>query len=190
MHTAKATLTGVSPLSQSGFFKSEKPDKETHDAFERRCWREKMHTTEAGEVFIPPAAFKFAVAKAAEMLSIKIPGGGQAKYTKNFKSGVLVLAAPIIKGAKADDFRGEWINANSDGRRGSGKRVARCFPTVDKWEVDVEFLILDDVITEDIFRRVLEESGKFVGVGMHRPENGGYKGRYQVTAFEWKGGAA
>lgn len=185
MKLAICKLKSVSPYSQSGVFQTPKGDKETHEAAEKRRWQEKLHVNADGLVFIPPMALKFALATAARMLRIQIPGKGKSEYTKHFDRGVLCIE-PVVLGVKPDAFRQEWINANADGRRGSGRRVQRCFPTIDEWSATVEFLILDETVTQDVFERVISEAGRFVGVGMHRPENGGYKGRFEVVSVDWK----
>ena len=77
------------------------------------------------------------------------------------------------------------IYANANGIRGSGKRVWRLFPRIDKWKADVEFHVYDDLITKDVFEQVLGESGRFIGIGRFRPQNGGWYGRYAVEKVKW-----
>lgn len=185
MKTCIAKLKSAARYSQSAYIDPElKQPKETHDVFEKRIWREKTHS-EDGEIFIPPMAFKQALDSAAKFLSIQIPGRGKATYTKHFVSGVLCFK-PVMLGIRKEDVRPNEILANSDGVRGSGKRVKRIFPTIDQWTADVEFTILDDTITEDVFLRVLKEAGQLIGVGQFRPQNGGYFGRWIVVSHEWR----
>ena len=184
MHSATVKIKGVSPYSGSGFFQSSRDDKETHDDFEKRCWRERAHHQD-GEVFIPPMAFKWCIQRAAEIRSDKIPGKNRQTYTKHFKSGVL-CTEPVFIGVKLDDMEPDWIMANADGKRGSGTRVPRCFPTARKWSGTVRFDIFDDTITREVFERTLIDAGMYVGVGMHRPENGGYKGRFSAELVKWE----
>lgn len=184
MIRATVSITGVSPYSQSGFFKSKRDDRETWEDFEARCWREKAHEID-GTVFIPPAAFKWALEAAAQRRSDKISGKGKQTYTKHFKSGVLCVE-PIMLGVKVEDMEPDWINANSDGKRGSGTRVRRCFPTARAWKGVVVFEIVDDTITRDVFERTLADAGAYIGVGMHRPQNGGYKGRFTAQVKKWE----
>ena len=185
MKTATAKLKSLSPYSQSRMHAAEKQDKETHDAYEKRTWREKAHVTAEGLVFIPPTAFTQGLAAAAKFNPQQIPGRGKSTYTKHFRSGVMVTEGPVLE-VKVADVTGEWINANSDGVRGSGKRVQRCFPTIPAWQAQVTFYILDDTITEAVFAAVLREFGAFIGIGRFRPENGGYYGRFDVVSVEWQ----
>ena len=184
MKVCTATLKSVSPYSQSRQHDTEKTDKEGHDDYEKRTWRNKLHTAADGRVFIPPMAFKEAVTAAAKFLGLKIPGKRNATWTKHFVAGVLVtdgLPLPV----KADDVPGEWLNVNSDGVKGSGKRVKRCFPRIDQWGGPVTFYIADDTITKDVFEHHLREAGRFVGIGRFRPEKGGFYGRFEVASAEW-----
>ncbi len=184
MRTATCQLHSISPYSQSRMHQAEKPEKETHDANEKRTWREKAHTTQDGRIFIPPTAFTLGLAEAAKFNPRQIPGRGKSTYTKHFRSGVMVTDGPILD-VLVSEVEGEWINANSDGVRGSGKRVQRCYPTIPKWDGEVVFYVLDDTITEDVFESTLREFGSFIGVGRFRPGNGGYYGRFEVKSVQW-----
>jgi hypothetical protein len=185
MKTATVEFEGISVLQQGRYHKTEKREKETADDYERRTWKERLHTDKDGFVFIPPMAFKKSIETAAKYLSIPIPGKGKALYTKHFKSGILVPEA-VSLGIHKDEVQGTWVLGNSQGRAGaSGPRVEKCFPTIHQWGGSVVFLILDETITEDVFERCLEESGSLIGIGVFRPENGGYHGRYKVNRVSW-----
>lgn len=182
---AIATLKAAAPYSQSRLHEAPKLAKEGMDAYEQRTWREKAHVDEKGDVFIPPMSFKQALDAAAKYLSISVPGKGKATYTKNFTSGCLVME-PVYVGVKKDDLAVDKIHANANGVRGSGKRVWRLFPRVDDWKADVEFHVYDDAITKEVFEQVLRESGRFIGIGRFRPQNGGFYGRYSVEKINWQ----
>lgn len=182
MKTATVSLKAISPYSSSRAHEAEKLPKETPDAYEHRTWKEKAHVKD-GKIYIPPMAFKMGLDRAAKMLGRQIPGKGKATYTKFFESGVLCTEPVFI--ARADDMQCERIHANADGVRGSGKRVWRLFPRVDNWKADVQFHILADEITVDVFEDHLKQAGAFVGVGRFRPEKGGFFGRYAVEKIAW-----
>jgi hypothetical protein len=186
MKIATATLVSAAPYSQSRSYSQEveKLPRETPDAYEQRTWRNKCHTDSEGRIFIPPMAFKMALDKGASMLGRQIPGKGKATYTKFFLSGCLVME-PLALGIKAEDVASDRIYANTDGKRGSGKRVWRTFPRIDKWRGDVVFNVLADEITPDVFEEHLKQAGAFVGIGRFRPENGGYYGRFIVEKVMW-----
>lgn len=186
MKLATCTLKSVAPYSQSRSYSQEieKEPKETHDDYENRTWRNKCHTTPDGNVFIPPMAFKMALDVAAKMLGRRIPGKGQSTYTKFFKSGVLCMDPAVLPVTK-EKVEYDRIFANADGVRGSGKRVWRIFPRIDQWEAKLDFHVLADEITKDVFEDHLIQSGAFVGIGRFRPENGGFYGRFEVAKIKW-----
>jgi len=184
MKTVRVTITGVSPYSQSKHYDVPKLEKESSGDYEARTWRERLHTDENGNVFIPPMSFKNCLSDAAKFLSISIPGKGKSTYTKHFEAGVLVVDAMVLP-VKKDGVPGEWLFVPSDGIRGSGKRVNKCFPIIHQWGGVVTFHILDETITESVFHKVLEEAGRFIGIGRFRPRNNGFYGRFKVDKLEW-----
>lgn len=184
MKTAVASLESISPYSQSRHYQTEKLPKELPKDFEARTWRERLHTNDDRRVFIPPMAFKNCLSDIAKYLSVQIPGKGKATYTKHIEAGVLVtdpLVLPIIK----DDVPGEWLFVPSDGKRGSGSRVEKCFPLIKGWAGNVTFYIMDETVTEDVFKHHLEQAGAFIGIGRFRPRNNGYYGRFRVAKLSW-----
>lgn len=191
MKKAIVTLEGLAPYSQSRFHNTEKLNKEGAADYEKRTWIEKAHWDDEGRLTMPALAFKNAIAEAAKYLSEQIPGKGKATYTKHFEAGISVVEDSLvsIKGETVtrENIVGDTLHVPSDGRRGGGSRVLRTFPTIGKgWTATIEFLIFDDVITEDVFRRTLLQAGQLIGVGSFRVRNNGTRGRFKPTAIEWK----
>ncbi len=185
MKSVIAELKSVSPYTQSRFHNTPKIEKEGHDDYEQRTWRERCHVDKDGMVFIPPMAFKNCLAEAAKYLSIQIPGKGKATYTKHFEAGVMVMD-PVPLGVKKDDMVGMTLFVPADGRRGGSKRVLKTFPTLAEWTAKVQFYVLDETITEEVFRYHLEQAGKFIGVGSFRPRNNSFHGRFEVVDIKWE----
>lgn len=195
MKIATAQIEGVSPYSQSKHYdKVEIPalQGENNRDYETRTWRERLHVTEDGTVFIPPMAFKNCLTEAAKFLSIQIPGKGKATYTKHFESGVLVTD-PIPLPLKKQDVAHEVLFVPADGVRGSGKRVEKVFPLIREWGGNLTILVFDETVLnafdaskKTVLQHVLEQSGMFVGVGRFRPRNNGFYGRFRVTKFTVK----
>ncbi len=177
-------LKSVSPYSQGRYHNTEKLEKESHADFEKRTWRNKLHVDKDGQVFIPPMAFKNCLAGCAKYLSVQIPGKGKATYTKHFEAGVMVTE-PVRIGIKSDDVQPNCLFVPSDGRRGGSKRVEKYFPLIQEWAADVVFYVLDETITEEVFKYHIEQAGKFIGVGVFRPRNNGYYGRFEVVEVKW-----
>lgn len=185
MKIATAHLKSVAPYSQSRYHDTPKLDKERPDDYEMRTWANRLSVTDDGHVFIPPMAFKKSLETAARFLGMQIKGRGKATYTKHFKAGVLVTDALVLP-IKKDDVPGEVFFVPSDGKAGSGSRVKRKFPVIREWEGDVQYFILDETITPDVFEAHLREAGNFIGIGRFRPENGGFYGRYSIADIKWE----
>lgn len=185
MKTAVVRLKSLSPYAQSKHYtEPAKEAKESPADYERRTWRERMHYDSQGYVFIPPMSLKKSLAEAAMFLSRKIPGKRNATYSKHFRAGVLVVDG-ITLPIKKDEVPGEWLFLPSDGKRGSGSRVDKCFGRIDEWEGDATYYILDETITQDVFVEHLREAGQFIGIGFFRPINEGYWGRYSSELKSW-----
>jgi hypothetical protein len=184
MHKAICNLKSVSPYSQSAPFGEKKTKNETHEEFENRTWRQRGHFNDEGNMFIPPMAFKNCLSEAAKYKSIQIPGKGKSTYTKHFEAGVLVVE-PLILDVTKDTVESHSVFVPSDGRRGGTTRVWKTFPWVPRWEGTVEFLVLDELINEEVFANHLEDAGSFIGLGRFRPRNNGYFGRFAVEHVRW-----
>jgi len=184
-------IVGLSPYSQSR--KTDHvpmKDRESHDDYDKRVWRDKCTTTADGVVAIPAMGFKQALDSVAYKLGEKVPNRRGATYKNFFASGVLCEAdAPIHangKMLKPGDAHPVTISANADGVRGSGKRVPRTFPSFSTWEAEPQFIITDDIISQSVFEQHIKSCGMIVGVGRFRPEKGGLNGRFRVTKIEWE----
>lgn len=184
MRTAVTTLKSVSPYSQSKKYETPKKDKELPRDYEERTWRDRLHTNETGHVYIPPMAFKNCLSEAAKYLGISIPGKGKSNYTKHFEAGVLVIEGLTLK-LKKEEVQGEWLFVPSDGKRGGGKRVMKCFPIIPSWSGEVKWFVLDETITAEVFEQHLREAGNFIGLGRFRPRNNGFYGRFSVEKCVW-----
>lgn len=184
MRIVKVDLKSMSPYSQSRYHNAPKLERELPDAYERRTWRERMHVNGDGHVFIPATMLKNALSEAAKYMSLSVPGRGKATYTKNIVAGVLVVK-PIVLPDKKADVQPEELFLPSNGKIGGGSRVMRVFPLIPEWKGQAEFIILDDIITKDVFTAHLEAAGSFIGLGRFRPRNNGYYGRFEITKVQW-----
>lgn len=188
MRICTATLESVVPYSQSKKVDDEVfpfLPKEKHDEYDKRMWREKSTYDADGIVCIPAMALKMSVDEAVKRLNIGIEGRGKSTYTKFFVAGQICESDPSLNVHK-DDLEYIDIWANADGVRGSGKRVRRRFPIIQKWKTQARFAILDDLIPNAVFEKALTESGRLVGIGRFRPEKGGHLGRFHVTDYQWQ----
>lgn len=187
--SALVTIIGAAPMSQSHQHDEPKLEGESHDAYDARTWRNKLNIeTVDGKktVIIPAFGIQCAIADAAKYSKRQIPGQGKATWTAKFKSGVSVMA-PVSLNIDPETVKPIVISVNADGVRGSGKRVTRRFPQIPSgWEATFEAIIMDPIITEDIFSEMLELAGLFIGVGQFRPQNGGTNGRFNIKEIVWQ----
>lgn len=185
MLKVECDLIGISPISFSRAVQSVQNTGEAHDAFEQRIWRERAHRDAKGEAYISPMALKNCLSEVAKYLSESVPGKGKATYTKHFEAGILVTDAMML-GMQADEIPGERLYVPSNGRRGSGTRVWKTFPTLTEWRVHAVIYVLDPVLIDKPKKilEYLEHAGKFIGMGRFRPRNNGFYGRFRVENFK------
>lgn len=183
---AVITISGIAPYTQSRFHGTPKLDGELPDAYEERTWKNKAHVMPDGRIFIPAVSIMTCIKDAAKFMNRKIPGKGNETWTKHFDSGIIV-SDNIVLNTKIDDAIKLTAHVPSDGVRGGSKRVLRHYPTVPagEWGGTVEILILDDVITKDIFTEVCETAGHLIGLGTFRVRNRSTHGRFNVTVDKW-----
>jgi hypothetical protein len=184
MKQAICKLKSISPYSQSKYISEKKTRDETHSDFEKRSWHLRCHYNDEGYVYIPPMSFKNCLSEAAKYKSIQIPGKGKSTYTKHFEAGVLVVD-PLVLDVTQETLQHEWLHVPSDGRRGGTTRVEKCFPLIPSWQGTATFLVLDEIITEEVFSEHLQDAGSFIGIGRFRPRNNGFYGRFQVESVKW-----
>jgi hypothetical protein len=185
MKRVVASFQSLSPYGQGRKYETPKLDREIPEDYEHRTWRDRCHVDESGHVFIPAMAFKNCVRDVAKYLSQQIPGKGKSTYTKHFLQGILVLEGLLLPITK-DQVEGTWVFTSSSGKPGGeGPRVYKCFPTIPQWSGEVEFIILDDIITEEVFSRHLTLAGQYIGLGVWRAQKGGLWGRFQVKNIAW-----
>ena len=185
MKTCKVKIKGITPYSQSKPYETRKLPQEIAKDYEERTWRERMHYDGDDNVFIPLTSIKNCLSEAARYLSQQIPGKGKSTYTKHFEAGIIVVDN-IPLNVKKDKAESEWCFVPADGKRGSGKRVWKCFPIFRKWEGVTTINVLDEIITKEVMEAHLTGGGAFIGLGRFRPRNNGYYGRYEATILEWK----
>jgi len=187
MKTAIASLKSSNTYSQNRNHDTPKLDRELAADYEKRTWKNRAHINSEGYVFIPPLAFKNALSEAAKYLGMQVSGKGKERYTKHFEAGILVLD-PLVLPIHVDDLQYEEVFVPADGVRGGKKRVWKTFPVIPEWEGAVTFIIVDDIIAQEVFVKHLELAGKLIGIGRWRPRNNGIYGRFDVVTVGWTEG--
>lgn len=185
INTATVTLEGVTPYSPSRNYTAEveKLKDESADAYDARTWRHHAHVNAKQIIVIPGECFAWAIKAMAKRRSDRIPGKGQKTYTAAFDP--IEVIGDISTGMHVDKAAMESFMANSDGVRGSGKRVLRRFPRVDAWKGSITFVMWDVRIPRGVFEETITDAGLLIGIGRRRPENKGMFGRFSVSAIDW-----
>lgn len=177
-----AELKGLTPYGQGKMHLEEKLPQELNDAYAERTWRSRAHTA-AGEVYIPPMAFKLLLESIAKYLGDQIPGQGKRTYTAKYRQGVMI-ADPVMLGIRLEDLGYQKIFTSAGGGQSRNEtRVWRYFPVIEQWAGLLTILAIDDIFTPEVIERHLRLGGKLVGIGVWRPENGGMWGKFDVTSF-------
>lgn len=182
-----AELSSRSPMSHSQFVLREKPDRMLHEEWEEEIWRDRMHVDKKGNVIISESMVKKTLDSAAQYLSMKVKGKGQATYSKHFFGGVMV-EEPIVTNCKLKDVEAEPVMCGAQGQKGGtgGSMVKRIYPRVLEWKGTLKALIVDEIITEDVFTKHLQTAGLMIGFGRWRPRNGGIYGRFGIDSIKFE----
>lgn len=130
---------------------------------------------DTGELYIPGVAFQRALVAGAAYSK----GKGRSTLQKPVAACVLVTPERASLGTKEYivDARPVVIPATKG-------RVVRYRPRLDSWETTFSIEFDPMLITEDQLRRVVDDTGRNVGLLDYRPEKKGPFGRFMVTA--WK----
>jgi hypothetical protein len=184
---ATVHLQSASQYSGSRFHDTPKKPKELPGDYELRTWREKCYFNHENKVVLPSVYFKKNLVSAAQYLAEKVPGKGMKTWTQYFTSAVAV-ENDIVLPVRKDDLEPITLPCDSKGRRNrsGGSLVLRTFPIVKSWEGVLRVRIYDETITQEIFTRVFQHAGIFIGIGRFRPQNGGDNGRYIVKEIRWQ----
>ena len=188
MKLAKFNIVGLGRLSASRMHNLPKSnDRETHEDYRERTWKEHFYFDAHGQGFLTPMAMKNALTDTAAYLKMKVKGS--ATYKKVFEAGILCVdplllfkvgGAPITR----DHLQKEELFLPSDGIRGSGKRVWKNYPFIDDWTAPCEVIVVDHQIGDKIFAEHVEKAGLLVGLGRFRPARNGFYGRFKITNLE------
>jgi hypothetical protein len=185
--TVTFKLTGKSPLIYGAKARSPKKDKESDDDHDKRCWMERAHTDDEGNLRVPALAIKRMLESAAGHRGDKIPGQGAKTYKKAFEAGIAAFEDAILD-KTSGDLVCEPRHVDSKGRKGgSGSRVTRRFPIVlTPWTLTATVIVLDWRINQNVFMEFLSHGGLFCGLGTWRPGTGGMYGRFTAEMIEWR----
>ena len=137
---------------------------------------DKLYKDGNGKIYIPSTYIRGALVEAGK--SVKVQGKGKATYSKLIGSTVSINPDGMI--ISPQTWIPYTITAVNPMTRG---RMSVTRPKFDSWGIDFEIIATDD-IPEDKLATILEEAGKFVGIGDWRPQKKGMFGKFIVTKFK------
>ncbi len=192
---AKVKIKGVSPLSLSKMFETERPADLTPGEFDEQHWREHCDVNAAGNVCVSPMAFKKSIDAASKHLGEKVPGTRGQTYTAKFERGLFIQTPIELLPQK----KRETLTVEKDSIRllcsstgiktgKGGSVVPRRFPYFHDWAGYLELHIVEPSLLikspgkeeTDLLFRTIEAAGIFIGVGRFRPQNAGFNGRFAI----------
>jgi hypothetical protein len=189
MSVARIELLGIAPMTQSHQHTEPFLRGESHDDYDIRTWPSKLNVEERDgkkTVVIPAHGIHQAIVAGAKYSKRQIPNQARALWWKKFEPGIMVMDSAALN-IDPQSVTNIVISANADGVRGSGKRVPRRFPYIPRgWRATFDVMILDPIITRNIFHEMLTLTGMFIGLGQFRPEKGGHNGRFKVVDLSWE----
>lgn len=184
MKKAVIKLRSTTAATFGKFHQEPKKEKEIPQDYEERTWKEKAHYTDDDYVKIPGVMIANCIRESAKFMSLQIPGKGKATYTKHFDAGI-IPGNDIITKIKKEQVKGVAVHVPSDGRPGGSTRVMKYFPKIENWEGEVTIYIGDDIITKEVFEKVIRNAGSLIGIGTWRPRNRGMNGRFELVDLKW-----
>jgi hypothetical protein len=121
-------------------------------------------------ICLPAQHVKAALRQAAN--EYKVPGRGRGTYRGHVMAGITVLPSEIPLHIPNNlDPEETWV---LDVRpvRVQRARVLRGRPRFDKWELEFEIEVEDDLLDSEILKTLVEHAGRYEGIGDFRPEFG------------------
>jgi hypothetical protein len=140
--------------------------------------RAEFHSYRNGDHFyIPAEHIRGSLINAGAMVKSKV--GNSRKSMKNIVAGMFFIKEseiPLPNEYEID--KRSAVNKNIKGR------VIVIRPKWNEWTAEFTLQIDNDTITKETAREIVENAGKYIGVGSFRPENNGMFGRFDVVGFE------
>jgi len=168
----EVTVKGIRPLLQNAFT----GDQGGKGLLKRGKLYDEQSETEnrliknkAGVICQPASHFETSMIKSATEYKFM----GRKSYKSLFVAGVFVF--PELIPHKIQEYK-----IDKQAVVISKARIFRCRPRLDTWELDFQILIRDNRIDPLKVEQILENAGRYHGVGDYRPRYG----LFEITKFE------
>jgi hypothetical protein len=167
----KVTVKGIAPLLANRFSFMENDGRVGKIKDPKIECETTVYKTKEGLLYQPAEHFEASMTKAAT--NFKIPGQGKKSFKDAFKGGIFVEPLEIIHKIQKwePDIRPVVIQR---------ARVPKGRAKFVEWELEFTIKNIDERISGAILKQILEEAGRYFGVGDYRPKFG----RFEVINFE------
>lgn len=109
---------------------------------------------------------------------------GRSKITTQ-RSSLVPAAVMLTPEAMAIEHEDEWeVDTRPVRIPSTGGRILRHRPMFHDWAMGFDAQLDTDLISEKLFREIVDAAGQRIGLGDFRPDTKGPYGRFKVT--EWK----
>ena len=167
-----AGIMGIRPLPQNSFstgFDHRGPSKKGKLFSEEAETDKRLVRNEKSVICQPSSHLEATMIKSAAEFKFM----GRKTFRDLFKAGVFVLPTliPHLNQNYAIDKQAVVV---------SRARIIRCRPRFDEWSLEFQIQIFDDRIEPLVVKQVIENAGKYHGIGDFRPRYGLFK----LTKFE------
>jgi hypothetical protein len=179
MEKVKVTIQGTSPILFNRFRDTaiEGKSKKRTGAMAEFQIEDKLYQDENGKTQLPATYIRNSIVEASQQF--KIVGKGKSTYSKLVASTVQIEPFYIeLDAGKYEVFRISAVNPMTKGRMMTER------PKYDKWSASFEIILNDDSVPVSVINEILEQAGKYVGIGDWRPEKKGMFGKFMITSFK------
>lgn len=166
----KVAVKGTRPLLQNQFrVATEGPPKKGQVYDDEMEVKQRLIIDDKGKICQPALHFEAAMIKSAAEFKFQ----GRKTFKDLFKAAVFI--EPMLIPHKLTRYvidRQAVVIAKA--------RIIRCRPRFDKWELYFTILVNDDRIQPLVVKQILENAGKYHGIGDYRPRFG----LFTVSVFQ------
>jgi hypothetical protein len=174
----KVTIEGTTPILFNRFrdIAIEGKSKKRTGAMAESDVEDKLYIQD-GKAQLPATYLRNSIVEASKQF--KIVGKGKSTYSKLVASTMNIEPFYIeLEADKYEIFRISAVNPMTKGRMMTER------PKFNKWVASFEIILNDEAVPISVINEILEQAGKYVGVGDWRPEKKGMFGKFMITSFK------
>ena len=136
---------------------------------------DKLYLDGKGSPYVPATYIRGCLVEAGK--NVRVQGKGKATYSKLLGSTAIVTPDALVINGTWEPFTITGVSPVTHGRTSITRPMFR------QWSLSFAVTTTDD-IAEDKLAVVLEEAGRFVGIGDWRPQKKGMFGKFIIAKFK------